>query len=113
MATTHFEVPSGLIDGVNTTFFTSEPYVAGTLAPYKNGLLMPPGSWVEENPAISKLSLVDPPQPGDVLQVFFVDTSAEPPVEVSSLTGSISPVGAWTGTIETTEAITGHLTEVA
>ena len=85
MATPRFEVPSGTIDGVNTTFTTSLPYQAGSLAVFINGLLMRADlldGWVETAPTTGTFDLKEAPRVGpsgggceDVIKVFFLDTA--------------------------------------
>jgi hypothetical protein len=82
MPVPRFEVPSGVIDGVNTVFNVSVPYRPGTTAVFLNGLLLEPtllDGWTETNPATGEITLKEPPRVTkvcpDVVQVFFIDTS--------------------------------------
>lgn len=85
MATPRFEVLSGTIDGVNTTFTVSTAYQPGSLAVFINGLLMRrdlEDGWTETDPATGTLDLKEAPEVGpsgggdpDVLQAFFLDTA--------------------------------------
>jgi len=72
------EVPSGVIDGVNTLFITSEPYVAGQLYVFLNGLLQRrdyDDGWIETNPATGAVTLKEAPQTTDVLQVYYIPSA--------------------------------------
>lgn len=44
------EVPSGTRNGVNVTFATAHPYLAGTLAVYRNALRESPANYTESGP---------------------------------------------------------------
>lgn len=69
------EVPSGVIDGVNTLFITSEPYVPGQLYVFLNGLLQRrdyDDGWIETNPATGAVTLKEAPQTTDVLQIYYI-----------------------------------------
>ena len=92
MGLPRFEVPSGVIDGVNTVFTVSVPYISGTTAVWLNGVLLEPSlvdGWIESNPATGEITLKEPPQATgpcpDVLQVFFQDTTPDPPETVIDL----------------------------
>lgn len=77
MALPRFEVASGSVDGVNTTFRVSVPYVPGSLALFVNGKLYRQDwddGWIETNPATGTFDLKEAPLAGDVIQVFFTDT---------------------------------------
>jgi hypothetical protein len=96
-----FEVPSGSIDGVNTTFVVSRAYVPGSTALFWNGLLMV-GSfedgWDEVDPVLGVVATRVPPMAtgqSDVLQVFYLDASFGPggeAEEVASLCGTLRAV---------------------
>jgi hypothetical protein len=95
-----FEVPTGVIDDVNTVFYVSVPYKPGTTAVFLNGLLMEPSlldGWTESDPATGEVTLNDPPRSGrgdpDVVQIFFIDLSpALPETVVERLTGRLTAV---------------------
>jgi len=79
MASPRFEVPVGLIDGVNKVFVLSMPYGPGATALFRNGILQERSlddGWVETNPDTGVITLKEAPlaigQP-DVIQVFFLD----------------------------------------
>jgi hypothetical protein len=109
MATPRFEVPSGTIDGVNTTFTVSTPYQPGSSAVFINGMLMREDlvdGWYETNPAAGIIDLKEAPRVGpsgmgceDVIQVFFLDTS---PTQIDTsiherICGFIEPVAELEG----------------
>jgi hypothetical protein len=76
------EVPSGTIDGINATFFTSVPYQAGSLSVWHNGQEIL-GCYTETNPATGEFTILAPniPKAGawgsDTLAVDFNDPSTE------------------------------------
>lgn len=63
------ETPSGTIDDINTTFSTSQPYVAGSLQVFVNGLAQS-GMVTETNPATGEFD-IDAPLTGDDLSVQY------------------------------------------
>lgn len=91
-----FEVPTGPIDGVNTTFFVSRPYSAGSVAVFVNGQLKRRDlgdGWIETAPAIGQVDLKEAPRNDlspEVVQIFYLDTSpAMVGEEVTMLRGTI------------------------
>jgi hypothetical protein len=97
MPSPRFEVLSGAINGVNLVFTASVPYGPGTTAVYLNGQLLNPSlpmpAWLETSPAAGTVTF-DPlchiPRPGDVVQMFFLDTSPRAvEEEVTPLQGRI------------------------
>lgn len=89
MGQPRFEVPSGTIDGVNTIYTVSLPYVAGSTAVWLNGVLLRKDlddGWDESSPSTGEITLNEPPLSTgpcpDVIQVFFVDTSVDTPESV-------------------------------
>ena len=95
MGLPHFEVATGNIDGVNTTFFTSVPYQPQFTAVFLNGQLKRPDfddGWTEISPVTGRFDLDQAPLVGDVVQVFFVDTSTAPTQEVLALSGLVEEV---------------------
>ena len=97
MGQPRFEVPSGTIDGVNTIYSVSVPYVAGSTAVWINGILLEQtllDGWLESNPATGEITLKEAPRGSgtcpDVLQVFFKDTSADlPETVITEICGTI------------------------
>ena len=78
----HFEVLSGAVDGVNTTFTASMAYTSGSTAVFLNGQLKRPhvagvqDGWVETSPPAGVVTLDEAPRsPNDVVQMFYLDTS--------------------------------------
>jgi hypothetical protein len=97
MGQLHFEVPAGIINGVNTVFSVSVPYVAGSTAVWINGALMERAlddGWLESNPATGEVTLKEAPRGSgacpDVIQVFFKDTPADlPEVVITEICGTV------------------------
>jgi len=108
MGTPRYEVLSGAIDGVNTTFFTSVAYTPGSLAVFINGQLKRADyddGWIETSPETGEVTLREAPKPypldhDEVVQAFFIDTI---PVDVSFI--------ELIGILEEVDEITGVLTE--
>jgi hypothetical protein len=102
-----FEVPSGTIDGANTVFTVSLPYVVGSTAVWLNGVLLRrdlDDGWTESNPATGEITLNEAPLATgpcpDTLQVFFKDTSVDAPETViEQICGTISGESGLSGTI--------------
>jgi len=70
-----FEVPTGVIDGVNTTFTVSSAYVVGSTAVYLNGQLKVKtflDGWTETDPLAGIITLTEAPLDGDVIQIFYI-----------------------------------------
>lgn len=75
MALPIIEVPSGAVDDSNVIFTTSQPYVAGTLSVFVNGLLFRADwadGWTETDPAAGTVTLKIAPMTGDSVQVYFI-----------------------------------------
>jgi len=97
MSNPRFEVPSGVIDGVNVTFTVSRPYRPGTTAVFLNGLLMERSlddGWAETSPATGVVTLTEPPRPTgpspEIVQIFFLDTAPPlPETQIFKLKGTI------------------------
>ena len=73
-----FEVPSGAINGANTVFTVSVPYLMGSTAVFVNGMLMRADyddGWLETDPSAGQVTLKVAPLALDVVQIFFLDTS--------------------------------------
>lgn len=113
MSLPKFEVPVGAINGVNTTFFVSTPYSSGSTAFFLNGQLKRidfDDGWFETNPASGEVTAKEPPVTGDVVQIFYLDTSpALPGEEVTPLRGRITSLGgsAVAGRLRDSEVLVG------
>jgi len=124
----HFEVPLGVIDGVNLVFNVSQAYKPGTTAVFLNGLLLREDytdGWTESNPATGEVTMKEPPRvtkiTPDVVQVFYIDTS--PDVldasivcrlvgrlrDVEALEGRLVPLTPLRASLDVSGALTGHL----
>lgn len=80
MSLPKFEVATGAIDGVNTTFYVSVPYAPNTVAVLLNGMALRKdyaNGWIETDPTLGKLNLKEAPLLGDIIQVFFSYTPAD------------------------------------
>lgn len=114
-----FEVASGVIDGVNTVFSVSAPYVPLSVNVFLNGQLKRKDfadGWVETNPATGVITLGEPPIDGDVVQVFFVDGSPNQPsdvVEVCPLVGTLVEVEVLAGSLVPTQELAGVIVDEA
>lgn len=108
-----FEVASGVIDGVNTTFTISAPYVPLSVNVFLNGQLKRrdfADGWTETNPAAGVITLAEPPIDGDVVQVFYVDASpnaASDTVEVCPLVGTLVEVEMLAGGLAPVQEVGG------
>lgn len=95
MALPRFEVATGLVDGVNTTFHVSVAYLGGTLAVFLNGQLKRASfadGWVESSPSTGFFQMKEAPLDGDVVQAFFIDGAATPPGEtLTPIFGKLRP----------------------
>lgn len=128
MALPHFEVPAGVIDGVNVVFTVSMPYRPGSTAVFLNGLLLRADytdGWIESDPTTGEVTLKEPPRvtkiTPDVVQVFFLDTSPTvlEAVIIERLHGRLRVLDDLTGhlvlqtplqaSLEVLGALTGHL----
>lgn len=65
------EAVSGSVNGSNVTFTTVEPYIAGTLQVYVNGLAQS-GLIDETNPGIGEFELDTAPLTGDDVKVYYL-----------------------------------------
>ena len=85
MPSPRFEVPAGLVNGVNKVFTLSMPYGPGTTAVFLNGLLQERSlddGWFETDPDAGTITLKEAPRSSgmpDVIQVFFIDRSPQLP----------------------------------
>jgi hypothetical protein len=104
----------GAVNGVNTTFFTPTPYVAGTLAAFVNGQLKTKTAddgWTETNPATGEFVYTDAPRTNDKPAAFYIDTGPDAIVlvEVESILGSIDDITPISGAIRTADPLAGSL----
>lgn len=117
MPSPRFEVPSGVIDGVNTVFYVSRAYKPGSTAVFLNGLLQERSlvdGWTETDPGAGEVTLKEAPRSSgtspDVLQIFFIDTSpALPETEVTKIKGTIRPVSVLHGVLVDAMPLRGRL----
>lgn len=66
------EVPTGVIDGSNTIFTSSQDYMPGTLQVFLNGLFQAEGGdFTETDPASGTFTFVEPPWVGDSIQIVY------------------------------------------
>lgn len=90
-----YEIPSGVVDGANTTFFTSVPYVPTTLKHLLEGQVRPTANVVEVNPVTGEFTVTPAPRAGtvpDKHEVRFTDTSVDVTVPVIPITVIPVPV---------------------
>jgi len=117
MSSPRFEVPSGIIDGVNNLFTVSMPYGAGTIAVFINGQLMERSlddGWFETDPSAGSVTLKEPPRSSgvcpDVIQIFYLDTAAPlPETQVFKLKGYIRCAAPLRGTLIDSQRIQGTI----
>lgn len=106
-----FEVAAGAIDDVNMVFTVSAPYQPGTVAVFLNGQLKRRDfvdGWAETSPATGVVTLAEPPQTGDVVQIFYIDGSGAgvPDVEeVCPLVGKLTGEGELLGRLLTAQDV--------
>lgn len=65
------EAPTGTVDGSNTSFFTSQPYIAATLQVYINGLAQS-FEVTETDPTTGEFTISPAPLTGDDLVVSYM-----------------------------------------
>ena len=119
MGQVRFEVPSGTIDGINTVYTVSVPYVRDSTAVWLNGILLRrdlDDGWVESNPNTGEITLNEPPLSTgpclDVLQVFFKDTAPPlPETVVEQIFGTISDELEVSGVLSQEDGLLGTLRE--
>ncbi|MEE9358886.1 MAG: hypothetical protein V3U85_00230 [Hyphomicrobium sp.] len=102
-----FEPLTGVVDGVNPTFFFSVGYTPGTVVIYLNGQLLvtPAGNpWSESDPTTGEVTITNAkciPKPGDVIAGEMTDTSpALPETEILELTATIEIEDELNGVID-------------
>ena len=93
MAEPFLELAIGPINGINTVYETSRPYLPGTTAVWVNGDLHVQANedgWIETSPQDGVFSMKEAPEVDDVIQIFFLDdTPSATPGIVMLLEGSI------------------------
>lgn len=109
-----YEVLVGVIDGANVVFNTpgNDPYQPGTTALFLNGQLLTPDCWDETDPSLGVITTltVKPPRVGEVLQLFYLDTTPVlPGEEVTPITGTIREVDFLCGTLSVAADLTGSI----
>jgi hypothetical protein len=135
MGIPRFEILTGVVDGVNTTFFTPVAYTPGSLAVFVNGQLKRADyndGWIEANPATGEVTLKEAPRPcppdlDEVIQAFFIDTTPLDTgflelegilddtsevtglLEIDELEGIIDDTAEVFGTVETETEISGQV----
>lgn len=79
-AETKIVVPTGAIDGVNTTFTVPEPYTAGTAGVFLNGLLQKRDleDGYTEQALVGAIEMNEPPRVGDVVLIMYTITTPDP-----------------------------------
>jgi hypothetical protein len=116
MPSPRFEIPAGVVDGVNTVFTVSMPYGPGSTAVFINGILQERSlddGWFETSPDLGVVTMKVPPSAfgyPDVIQIFFIDRSlALPETIVVNIKGIIRARRGLRGTLRTTQLMTGHV----
>jgi hypothetical protein len=111
-----FEVASGVIDGLNKTFTVSVAYSSNTTAVFLNGVLYRrdwDNGWVETNPAMGIVDLIEAPILGDVVQIFFTDaTGPQLEEECTPLHGHLVEVGYLRGRLLDAELRLGSVVDL-
>ena len=113
------EVPAGVIDGVNVTFTTQFPYIAGTTAVFRNGQLRPATNidgWLESSPSTGVFDMKEAPLTGDTIQIFYLDSVTSPldPSDPlgSKVCGKVTENETVCGEFSDTEDLRAELSEV-
>jgi hypothetical protein len=110
------EVPSGDIDGVNTSFVTPFPYTPGTLLHYLNGQLKVPvndDGLIEDDPSAGTFTLKEAPKTGDVLQARYLDTTpVQPGEEVQGLFAMLSDLDGLAARLAGADVLSGIVDDV-
>ena len=117
MPSPRFEVPVGAIDGANTVFTVSRAYSAGSTAVFLNGILQERSyddGWIETSPSTGVFTMKEAPQLADVLQVFFLDTSAAlPESQVFKMRGILKTSRSMRAVFRPADAIQGRISTPA
>lgn len=113
MPTPIHEVPAGAIDGVNTLYTVSQPYVASTLAVFLNGQLKRKDladGWVELVPGSGTFQLNQAPQLGDVVQAYYLAEGGQSPVvEITLLQGRLTTMQVLRAALVSADPLVGVL----
>jgi len=103
-----YEIPTGVINGVNDTFFTTSAYTSGSLAIFLNGQLLKNSTgdpWTEINSVTGEFEIAADCIPGqdgvdDQLAVFYIDTTtAFVGSEVTEIAGSVQQLDTLSATL--------------
>jgi len=73
MACPFIEKLSGVANGFNTIFETSNSYVAGSVRVFVNGIVNEasgPDGWFELGS--NRISMKEPPRPTDIIQAYYI-----------------------------------------
>lgn len=114
MGNPRFEVLSGVVDGTNTVFTSSAAYASGTSAVFLNGQLKVPtfqDGWAETDPATGTVTLDEAPRVGDVVQMFYLDTSDTVVIVTGPepITGTLCDVTSLDGRLDATPVVCGTI----
>jgi hypothetical protein len=78
----HIEIPSGSVNGTNTVFYVSLPYVAGSVRIWVGGMLLQHQDTtegiIESDPATGEIEFYTAPTGGsqpDVLHVRYIEAA--------------------------------------
>lgn len=75
--TTYSEVPSGLVNGVNTVYTTSQDFINGSQLLFHNGLLMRPGGTFDYTVTDSdEITFTFAPLTGDFILITYINDAA-------------------------------------
>ena len=113
MPNPRFQVAIGTVDGINTTFQTSAEYSPGSLAVFRNGVLLEKSldnGWTEVGDNLT-FNMKIAPLTLDIIQCFYLDT--EPSYEVvEEISGTLDDIDYLEGTVQDTTAIAGELEDI-
>lgn len=116
MSDSVFEVPSGVVDSVNTLYVTSRPYRVGSLSVYLNGQLKRPAfddGFLETSPSSGQFTMKEAPRVGDDVQVYYWDTAPDSSRQsVSPLRGYLSVKDELSGTLREKTGLRARLDPV-
>lgn len=106
MPVPRYEFAVGGVDGVNVNFSAPGPYVADSLQVFVDGVVLPE-TWTELVPGLGTFSLDDPPALGQVVRVFFLDSSQSliQVEEVCGIEGTLIEIDEIIGTLEEVDTL--------